>query len=466
MEFKNLKIAIILGQSLEGCGVTRIATELQLWGDKNDVQADVFEYYNGKKYARRNAHVIRYSSFTPAEIPDLVTKLNDDYDIVFFMSYPHNKIEHSAIKAFYFELFSKLTKPIKAVYNLEIMKNNIDKIGYLGLIVNRADIVFHYGLDTWFSKTVDTLGMKKAGDRLHRFQLWMDFSELDDIKKKYPLENKEIGLVSVTRWSSLKNIGRTIDIQDAILTAQKDWYCKVHGVERSIGAKFYILDKTNVTYVNPSGKEDGEGAVKVYGPVERRKGLELMGKYLYSSSFFSLPKTPYDYGNRMEYSQIENAYLSIPVFDTHWGQNNKNKEGDNFYNIPYSAIYSNGNDIEEVANKLIELQKQPLELKKYDEVSTLLVKNEYDSNIVIPEALRLILKTGKQENTLSDYDFNKKIVNVQFADEIDKIEKSGEVPILGIDKYEKSEVCILDGHKKKLIKRIKKSKGAQIKNLF
>jgi hypothetical protein len=42
-----------------------------------------------------------------------------------------------------------------------------------------------------------------------------------------------------------------------------------------------------------------------------------MAQNLFSSSFFSLPKNPWDYGNRHEYSQIENAYLSIPLFDKH-----------------------------------------------------------------------------------------------------------------------------------------------------
>jgi hypothetical protein len=64
------------------------------------------------------------------------------------MTYPHNKVEHSAIKAFYHELVCKLTNPIKVIYNLEIMKGNIDRIAYLGPIVNTGDVVFHYGLDT------------------------------------------------------------------------------------------------------------------------------------------------------------------------------------------------------------------------------------------------------------------------------------------------------------------------------
>jgi hypothetical protein len=430
--------------------------ELQNWCNNNGMNADIYDYYTGKKYARRTSHNMKFVSFSAKEAAD-AAKIVNEYDIVMFMSYPNAKTDHDAIRAFYHDFFCKLTKPIICVYNLEIMKMNIDKIGYLGLIVNRADMLFHYGLDTWFSKTVDSLGMKKIGDRLHRFNLWMDFSNLDKFKEDNNTIKKN-GLVSVTRWSSLKNIGRTIEIQGHLKKMVSDWNLCVHGVERSIGAKFDILNRPDVAYHNASGRIDGPGPIDVYGPCVNTDGLKLMSDNLFSSSFFSLPKTPWDYGNRHEYSQIENAYLSIPLFDTHWGENNKNKEDVRFCDIPYSAVYSNGKDTLEVANRLIEISNNPKEKARYLEVAAQTVKNEYDSNIVIPAALELILSKGKQANVLDDYSFNVKIVNEEFAHEISKLEAAGEIPVLGIDEYEKKMVYKLVDHKQELVKKIKTPK--------
>ena len=113
-----------------------------------------------------------------------------------------------------------------------------------------------------------------------------------------------------------------------------------------------------------------------------------------------------------------------------------------------------------VANRLIEISNNPKEKARYLEIAAKTVKDEYSSDIVIPAALELILSKGKQANVLDDYSSNVKIVNEEFAHEISKIEKAGEVPVLGIDEYEKKMVYKLDGHKQLLVKKIKTPKVA------
>jgi hypothetical protein len=264
----------------------------------------------------------------------------------------------------------KITKPLKAFYEHDIHKQNVDKVGYLVPMICNADIVFHFSTETWFSKTVDQLGFQKIDDRLHKYTLWLNFDELDKVRQRY-IHNKKLGVVSVTRWSSLKNIRRSIDIMDVIQQKTKNWDCAVYGIERSIGAKFDIIDYDKTIYVNTNGSKENEknGSVYVYGPVVQSDGVNIVGSHLFATSFFSLPNKPENYGDRQEYSQIEIiAVGTIPVFDKHWAKNNKLNDGRIYYDIPYSAVYTDGNNIEDTVNELIEISKDENLLKKFFEM--------------------------------------------------------------------------------------------------
>lgn len=467
-KYKGLKIATVNGQGAEGCGVQRTSGELQLWAKRVGATVDFYSL-DFKKYSRGKGHDMSIIPFSVDEIPSIGQKLNDDYDIVMFMSYPHNKFPHDVSKSFYYELYEKIQKPQKAVYIHEIHKLNIDKVMYLVPMICNADIVFHFDTNTWFSNTVDSLGFQKKNDRLHKYTLWMNFEELDEYRQKYK-DDKDPGLVSVTRWSSLKNIRRSIDIMDNLQKINPEASCKVHGVERSIGAKFDILDYDKTIYVNPKGNKDNEelGTVCVHGPVERNKGLDLVASHMFSSSFFSLPKATFNYGNRMEYTQIEIVGVgTIPIFDKNWAEFNHTKDGRRYIDIPYSAIYTDGTDTKEVAEKLNELYNNKEEAQKYLDTSYQLVNDEFNANHVIPDAIDLIKSVGKNKNQRSVYQICEDFVNTEMAEGIDKLEKDGKIPVLGIGEFETPVICHLEGSKENVIKKLKFKKGdKKTKKLF
>jgi hypothetical protein len=459
-KYNNLKIALIFGKGFENCGVERGAHELFLWGQKNKATVHLYGY--NKKYSRAGAHNnAEEIIFKDKNIKEITEHINNNYDIVMFMSYPQNKFDHNYCKNFYHIMYKGITKPIKVMQVHDIHSGQIDKSLYLVSMIHNADMVFHFDTDTWFSKIVNELGLQKIGDRLNKYTLWINFDEL----KKFWSKEKTKGLVSVTRWSSLKNIGRTIEIQNHILNKHPKWNCKVYGVERSIGAKFDILDRPDITYVNPSGKKDGNGKVEVYGPISRNEGLTHIANSIFASSFFSLPKAPQNYGNRMEYTQIEIIGVgTIPVFDKHWAQNNKLSDGRYYYDIPYSAIYTDGTNTQEIAEQLIKLANQPDEQIKYLKTSFDLVYNEFNADTVIPKALDLIISKGKNPNQLSDYEICEKFANKEFADKVQELEQQGKIPCLGIGEFQKLEVYYLDEHKQKLYAKCKPKKVTLKKN--
>jgi glycosyltransferase involved in cell wall biosynthesis len=464
-KYKGLRIALIYGKNLDGCGVTRGGHELAIWSKKVGAIVDLFAY--DKKATRSAGHTDVDSIFYKEnEVETIANRINENYDIAMFMSYATNKHPESYGKDFYYKMFLGITKPIKAFYVHDINAMQVDRSQYLVPMIVNTDILFHFDTDTWFSKTVDKLGFQKIGDRLHKYTLWLNFDDLDKYREKYTDENKLPGLTSVTRWSSLKNVGRSIDIMRELKELDPKQDCQVYGIERSIGAKFDIIDRPDITYVNNgSGKRDKNGPVEVYGPVTRADGLEKVASHLFASSFFSLPKAHQNYGNRMEYSQIEIAAVgTIPVFDMDWAMNNKVRDGRRYIDIPCSAIYTDGSDTKRVAELLLKMSTLPDKMKLYRDASYKVVKDEFDADTVIPAAIDLILKTGKNPVTLSVREICEKFVNKEFADEVMKIEDEGKLPVLGIGEFEKQEVHYLLNCKQVLVKKCMTKTNKALKN--
>ena len=467
INYKGLRIANVAGKGADGCGVQRTTAELQLWAEKVGAIVDYYAY--DKKFGRAAGHEMEIKTFSMKNLKETVDYINDNYAIVMFMNYPSAKHDHDYMKAFYYDFFMKLDKPIKAFYEHDIHKMNIDKIPYLVPMLYNADIVFHFDIDTWFSKTIDELSIKKINERLFKYTLWMNFDDLDRWRQKY-LNKKKNGLVSVTRWSSLKNIRRSINIMDELQKKRPVWDCAVYGVERSIGAKFDIIDYEKTKYVNGNGKIDNEekGSVCVYGPVIRNEGVELVAEHLFSSSFFSLPSKPENYGNRMEYTQIEIIGAgTIPIFDKHWAENNHLADGRRYIDVPYSAVYTDGTDIEEVADKLIEIAENKDLRDKYLNTSYKLAVDEFGADSVIPKAIHLIKSVGKNTNQKSVYDICLELVNQEFADGIKEIEEDGKIPVLGIGEFEDPNLYFMNGAKQELLRKVKRpKKNKNVKALF
>ena len=97
-----MKIAMIFGKGLDGCGVQRGAVEIATWAQRNNVQFHVYSM-KGRSFARAKGHSmpIEPVDFKHTEIPSLVEKLNSEYDIVILNSYPSSKHDPAAIIAFY-----------------------------------------------------------------------------------------------------------------------------------------------------------------------------------------------------------------------------------------------------------------------------------------------------------------------------------------------------------------------------
>ena len=74
-KLKNKKFALIFGQSVEGCCVTRTGSEMWYWCKKNNIDFTIYSY-DERIYNRRNAHEMDFKSFTMENIEETLNELN------------------------------------------------------------------------------------------------------------------------------------------------------------------------------------------------------------------------------------------------------------------------------------------------------------------------------------------------------------------------------------------------------
>lgn len=454
------KIALVLGRGLEGCGVTRCVTEMWQWGDKNNMQIDVF-VYDEFSHSRGKSHVLPHTKFKKTDLLKTVDTINQTYDSVIFHSYPSSKFEKDAVYDFY-HVFVKNIKIIKVGFMHELTKANIDKIPYLIPLMNQMDTIFTFTEDSFFSKSVARLLPSKIiGKNLKKYTMMFDFEKFSELREKYTLDNKDKKIVYVSRWTTMKDPRRLLLLHPILKSIDSGLTTELRGIERSIGAKVDIFDMPNVydnTKKEPCGPVDG---VPVYGPYIHAEGLEYMARNLFVASFYRMPKDPQGYGNRMEYTQIESiAVGSIPVFDKHWGENNRTKDGRRYIDIPYSAIYSDVDDLEGTAKKLKEVSLDKKSQQKYLDVSYEIAKKEFDIRNVMPQLISDIF-----ENSFDTCKYNSEedIImsitgNTEFVDLYLEYNDKKDIVVFGIKELSDNIFAVIDGKRELEVKTWKKPK--------
>jgi hypothetical protein len=186
--------------------------------------------------------------------------------------------------------------------------------------------------------------------------------------------------------------------------------------------------------------------------------MKKLSEILFGANLYRMPKASHEYGDRMEYTQIETISVgTIPVFDKHWGENNKTKDGKRYIDIPYSAIYSDKENLDKTTEELMKVANDVELQKKYRETSYEIVKKEFNADVVLPVMFDHILKTGKDENKYkSDEEMILEITqNEEYLNEFNKLKSEGHLVSMGIRELTQSILCIVEIKKEVEIKRWK-----------
>lgn len=437
-----MKIAIVFGKGLDGCGVQRAAIEMATWAKKNEVKFDVYEY-TGRVFCRAGGQKFpdKHNKFDITQLDEVAVRLNNDYDVVILNSYPSNKQGSQNVIDFYNKVMTKLEKPIIVGMMHEILRMNIDRIPMLMPILNRCDIIYNFSEKTNFSKELSKiLPSKELGKRMRRFKMWIDLEELvSNYRNVYPLENKRRTLTYVGRWTTMKDPRRLLNMYPIMKEKDPNFHLIMHGIEKSVGAALDIIHQPNCFHKLNFEKYDwSTPGVQAFGPYKYHEGMKAISESLFGCSFFRLPKAPNNYGDRMEYTQIEIIGCgSIPVFDKHFGEHNVDSNGNRFIDNDHLAVWSDRENLEETCDKLISIANDPAEQLRYRESGITFVDREFNANVVLPQMFSDILATGKDTGRMDERELLKNFYGKENAyDDFCSLLAEGKPPAMGLKEHE------------------------------
>jgi hypothetical protein len=449
-----MKIAIVFGKGLDGCGVEKFGYEFQRYMP-DDV--DIYDLQE-RGFTRSGGHIKDSISFKAEEIPEVAKKLNDNYDIVMLNSYPSPLHKQSTVKSFFEDLVLKIEKPILVGMMHEIKRMNFDRIPLHVPIANRCDIIFNFSTETSYAKDISSiLTDKKLGERIARMKL--PFTVSDYEKYWVPFKDKRRSCIYASRWTTMKDPKRMVDM----FKLDKDFHYSIHGIERSIGAKFDIIDITNWTDKFEGYNYDSD-ICESFGPYEYEDGMNLISNSMFGYSGYNLPKERHNYGDRFEYAQMEIiAVGTVPVFDWDYGMNNV-AEGSTFISNPI-AIWSNREDLNETKDKIHELSNDEAMYNDYLEAGIQFLRQEADASNVIPPMLKHIETVGKQTDKMSVNQLVEKCFGKTAIDTFTDI-LNNHIPAFGAKEYIEQQLSYFEKKKRIVHTKIKDLNTTSLEEFF
>ena len=450
-----MKIAIVFGKGLDGCGVEKFGYEFQRYMP-DDV--DIYDLQE-RGFTRSGGHIKDSISFKAEEIPEVAKKLNDNYDIVMLNSYPSPLHKQSTVKSFFEDLVLKIEKPILVGMMHEIKRMNFDRIPLHVPIANQCDIIFNFSTETSYAKDISSiLTDKKLGERIARMKL--PFTVSDYEKYWVPFKDKRRSCIYASRWTTMKDPKRMVDM----FNLDKDFHYSIHGIERSIGAKFDIIDITNWTDKFEGYNYDSD-ICESFGPYEYEDGMNLISNSMFGYSGYNLPKERHNYGDRFEYAQMEIiAVGTVPVFDWDYGMNNVAEDGSTFISNPI-AIWSNREDLNETKDKIHELSNDEAMYNDYLEAGIQFLRQEADASNVIPPMLKHIETVGKQTDKMSVNQLVEKCFGKTAIDTFTDI-LNNHIPAFGAKEYIEQQLSYFEKKKRIVHTKIKDLNTTSLESFF
>lgn len=457
-----MKIAILTTGSFIADGVGGIHTMIDNthnWLIRNGHKSKVFNYCPKipkritKKTLEKPSKVnYEYTSYDMNMASQMVDEINT-YDAVLFIkeAYMSGGFTFESLNALYHKIWKKIT--IKKIFwQQNGLPRSLDKMPYSWGMVNEADTILYFATESdYINDIVAKLPGKK--ERVKKFIVGMDFSQFDGINREnLDRENK---IIFVGRPVSIKEPYRLLEM--APLLQEAGIKSEMHGIDNSMAGLNYVLNRENaIDHVRAKGQK--EGITDVYGPYERKEAFEFLQKSLFGCSFFNYRKKKEHaayYGDRMEYAMMEIiACGCIPVFDRHWGENCRTKEGVRYIDIPNFAIFSKFDDHEATVKEMIKVMNDKELQNKIRKTSYEVTKKENDINRVMADLLEIIENTTKDENKFKT---ERELVEYvtkdsELAEKFEKVMNEGYLMHMGPSSLMKGRVCSLpERTNKKLI---------------
>lgn len=325
-----MKIAILLGRGVEGCGVTRCAIEFQKAMPGTQIIATL-----DKKWGRKKGMEFDYSEFlaaSPEETQNVLNNLNT-MDLVVIYSVPSkdHPIECQ-------DSFLKLVKDIKVrkvMIHVDHSVKSLHNNANLKELCSSVDLVMTHSSSGVLAKWFDKERIQTPFDTM---ELGFDY---DYIRARYwkPIEETEGKTVRwIGRSARWKGPHIMVDFHDAelrsrgyrtilegleasinyVLVLYKDMHEKQ--IPRDVVNKFRIRKELGETKEFTHGEEVYGGPAYCYPPYINTECMERLSTSGFGSDLYHLKSE--QYGNNIENCHAECVAVgTVPIFHRHFGQN-------------------------------------------------------------------------------------------------------------------------------------------------
>lgn len=378
-----MKIAVYkFGRELNG-GHTTVCVDLKKYCDKEGIETHFYSYAPGKK--KRKTFVNEDANFAFDEFcinsiqdSEKITDELNNFDLIILLEPPTKAA--SKDDALKFMSIYENAKPLKWYqYHDAQMKQTSRNRGLLEAIAY-SDIVSTHHVDSPVAKIA-----RKCGKHVTQIKLFKDFEMFE---KFYENTNRRREVMYIGRFEKWKGPTYMLDIAEKLNDA--NIIPSMIGIDRSPGSYHCLLSNELVQ----------NGTIIVEGRYNFNYGFERLKNTTFAFVPTNLPNK--DYGDRMEYCQLESiACGAIPIMHINQGENCHLNTGKSWASIPYFAVWYDDKNPQKAVDEIINIMNNESLKSKYKGTALRYMKQELDFS-KYGEYLLNNLKMTKTRCSISD----------------------------------------------------------------
>lgn len=352
-----MKIAVYkFGRENNG-GHTTVCVDLKKFCDLSGIETHFYSYAPGKKkrktFFNQDAN-FEFDEFCEYNAVEILNELNT-FDLIILLEPPTKQASKFDCKLF-MDIYKNATPKKWYQYHDAQMRQTSRNRGLLEAIAY-SDIISAHDENSEVAQIA-----KKSGKIFKRIKL---FRKFDDFQESYDNENRRKEVLYIGRFEIWKGPLYMLSVGEKL--RENGVIPSMIGIDRSPASYFQLLSNSLVE----------NGTISVEGRYNFEYGFERLKNAMFSFTPTHLPNS--DYGNRMEYCQLESISSGcIPILHKDQGENCKLENGIKWIDIPYFAVWFDNENPELAVEEIVRISKSKELQKLYKGTALKYMRQELD----------------------------------------------------------------------------------------
>lgn len=390
-----MKVSIVMGRGIEGCGVTKFTLEQAQWCKNNGIDYTIYSAKD-KSWTRKNAHdtmnIVQLKLAKPAETDILIKGCNDS-DFVIINSLPSIGHPEECIKQFKRAL-EEIKKPIVLIQH-DHNSLSIKRNAAINEAIENSNVLFSHSKTNDFANHCDSIIGPTVHKHIFGFQPGLNFDAIRNlywksIEDQDPLHNKWIG-----RSASWKGAEQMFKFHNEYLR-RGGYITTLEGIDRGPGfPEFIKISEMDVLLDKDAGSYplETDHPSYVFGHFVNTEMLERLSKVGFGYQLSILADRFID--RSIEYTHCEVVCTgTVPVFRKSYGERctHRHYEKKLIDCKNSGTIWLDDNDMKPAFTLLDKLAKDNVMRDEYREMAYEFYKLHQDSSYTFKEIFNTIEK--------------------------------------------------------------------------